>query len=228
MYHFSRKGIIWYMTLLQKIRERGVFVKTANPREEGGGIKGGVVEGKYQVVYADPPWKFSSKELQKYGGKRFTSMDKHYPTQGKDWIKNLPVGNIVDTDCALFLWTTDAHLKEEIETMESWGFKYITVAFVWVKKTKTGKTAANLGAWTMKNCELCLLGTRGAMLKHKSVNNIYQLVEAERTKHSKKPEQVRINIERLFCGLSRIELFARQQTPGWDSWGNEVECKVEI
>jgi len=177
---------------------------------------------KYQVIYADPPWSFSSKELQKYDGQRFTSMDKHYPTQSKKWIQQLPVDTLSSEDCALFMWSTDAHLKEAIQTIEAWGFKYITVAFVWEKKTKTGKTVANLGAWTMKNYELCLLGTKGAMLKHKQVNNIYQKVEAERTKHSKKPEQVRQNIEALFGDIPRIELFARQRTPGWDVWGNEV------
>jgi len=176
---------------------------------------------KYQIIYADPPWAFSSKELQKYGGKRFTSMDKHYQTQNRDWIKRLPVGNISDSDCALFLWSTDAHLGEAIDTMESWGFKYITVAFVWEKLTKTGKTVANLGSWTMKNYELCLFGTRGAMLKHKKVNNIYQKVAAERTKHSKKPQQVRKNIELLFGNLPRIELFAREKTEGWDVSVNE-------
>ena len=177
---------------------------------------------KYNVIYADPPWSFSSKELQSYNGKRFTSIEKHYPTQSKDWIKNLKVSEISEDDCALFMWTTDAHIKEAIETMESWGFKYVTVAFVWEKKTKTGKTVANLGAWTMKNYEICLLGTKGAMLKHKKVNNIYQKVEAERTAHSKKPQQVRDNIKNLFGGLPMIELFARQKTEGWDVWGNEV------
>tara|TARA_R110002020_G_C15833499_1_gene734438 strand:- start:10 stop:585 length:576 start_codon:yes stop_codon:yes gene_type:complete len=177
---------------------------------------------KYNIIYADPPWSFSSKELQLYNGKRFTSIEKHYPTQSKDWIKNLKVNEIAEDDCALFMWTTDAHIKEAIETIESWGFKYVTVAFVWEKKTKTGKTVANLGAWTMKNYELCLFGTKGAMLKHKKANNIYQKVEAERTKHSKKPEEVRKRIELLFGNLPRIELFARQETEGWDVWGNEV------
>jgi site-specific DNA-methyltransferase (adenine-specific) len=149
-------------------------------------------------------------------------MDKHYPTQSKTWIKDLPVKNITNNDCALFLWTTDAHIKDAIETMESWGFKYVTIAFVWEKKTKTGKTVANLGAWTMKNYEICLFGTKGSMLKYKQVNNIYQKVEAERTKHSKKPQEVRNRIELLFGDLPRIELFARETTPGWEVWGNEV------
>jgi len=184
--------------------------------------------GKYNIIYADPPWNFSSKELQKYDGKRFTSIDKHYPTQRKDYIKELPVKDITDDDCALFLWTTDAHIKEAIETMEAWGFKYITIAFIWEKETSTGKTAANLGSWTMKNYEICLLGIKGKMLKYKKVNNIYQKVKAQRTKHSKKPEEVRQRIEMLFGDLPKIELFARQKVDGWDVWGNEVESDISL
>ena len=182
----------------------------------------------YRVIYADPPWHFSSKELQKYGGKRFTSMDKHYPTQHKGWIKDLPVWAIADADCALFMWVTDAHMKVGIECMEAWGFKYVTVAFVWEKKTITGKTVANLGAWTMKNYELCLFGTRGCMLQYKRNNSVQQKVEEVRTSHSKKPGEVRDRIVTLFGDVPRIELFARQKTPGWDAWGNEVENDVEL
>lgn len=183
---------------------------------------------KYQIIYADPPWSFSSKELQKYGGIRFTSIEKHYPVQHKDWIKNLPVKEIAEDDCALFMWSTDAHIKEAIETMEAWGFKYVTVAFVWEKMTKTGKTVANLGAWTMKNYELCLLGTRGHMLKYKEKNNIYQKVQAERMEHSRKPVEVRYRIMELFGNKRSIELFARLKHPGWDAWGNEIESDIEL
>ena len=177
---------------------------------------------KYQIIYAHPPWKFSSKEIQIYGGRRFTSIEKHYIVQDKDWIKNLPVSSITQKDCALFLWCTDAHLKEGIETIEAWGFKYITVVFIWEKLTNKGNLVANLGAWTMKNCELCLLGTKGSMLPYKKINNVYQLIKAERTVHSHKPEDARYRIEQLFGDLPRIELFARQRANGWDAWGNEI------
>ena len=60
------------------------------------------------------------------------------------------------------------------------------------------------------------------MLQYKKVNNIYQKVTAERTKHSRKPQEVRHNIELLFGDLPRIELFAREKFYGWDCWGNEV------
>ena len=183
---------------------------------------------KYQIIYADPPWKYDSKELQKYNGERFTSMNKHYKTQDKEWIKKLPISSITNDDCALFMWSTDSHIPEALEVMRAWGFKYITIAFVWEKKTAKGKTVANLGAWTMKNYEICLLGTKGRMLKYKKINNVYQKIEAIRTAHSKKPLQARKNIELLFGDIPRIELFAREKHTGWDSWGNEIESDIEL
>ncbi len=74
----------------------------------------------------------------------------------------------------------------------------------------------------MKSSEICLLGIKGKMTKYKQVNNIESLVIAERTKHSKKPKEIRNRIELLFGNLPRIELFAREKTEGWDVWGNEV------
>lgn len=184
---------------------------------------------KYQIIYADPPWHFGSKQLQKYNGERFASLDsREYSTMTVQDICGLPIMRIAHNDSALFLWVTDAHIPEALEVIKAWGFKYITVAFIWSKKTSTWKQVATLGSWTMKNCELCLLATRGQMLKHKKANNIYQLVEAIRTEHSTKPEEVRKRIETLFGDLPRIELFARRKVDGWDCWGNEVKSDIEI
>ena len=110
--------------------------------------------------------------------------------------------------------------------MKDWGFKYKTLAFCWSKHTKNGKKVSNLGRWTMGNVELCLLGVRGK--PKRKIKNIKQLVEAERTKHSKKPEEVRNRIVKLMGDIPRIELFARQKTEGWDVWGNEVESDIEL
>jgi len=177
---------------------------------------------KYNIIYADPPWNFSSKELQKYNGNRFRPLEEVYNTEKTSTMTEWNVGRIAETDCAIFMWTTDAHIEEAIRLMKSWGFKYVTVAFVWSKITKNGKQVSNLGAWTMKNVELCLFGTRGGMLKYKKSNSVKQLFQAERTEHSKKPDCVRGFIEELFGDLPRIELFARQYADGWDCWGNEV------
>lgn len=157
---------------------------------------------KYQIIYADPPWAYNDK----MSGHSF-SLDHEYKTQSKNWIADLDVASIADKDCVLFLWAVSPQLPEALEIMKAWGFKYITVAFVWSKHTKNKIKVSNLGRWTMGNVEVCLLGRRGK--PQRISKNIKQLVEAERTIHSKKPEEVRNRIVSLMGGVSRIELFAR-------------------
>ena len=173
---------------------------------------------KYQIIYADPPWSYADK----MSGHSF-SLDHEYETQSKQWISNLPVKEIADDTCCLFLWVTSPLLDEGIKVLEDWGFKYKTVAFCWSKYTKNGKEVSNLGRWTMGNVELCILGIKGKPNSWRQDNSIKQLVKAERTKHSKKPDEVRKRIvELLGKDKTKIELFARQKTEGWDVWGNEV------
>lgn len=182
---------------------------------------------KYRVIYADPPWKFSSKEVtgKNQEGVKTTTykpLEAVYPTMTTADLKALDVKRLAEEDAALFLWATDAHLPDALELFKAWGFRYVTVAFVWAKKTVNGKTVSNLAPWTLKNCELCLMGTRGRMVQYKKQNNVQQLAEAVRTRHSEKPEEVRRRIEALFGDVPRLELFARRRSPGWDVWGNEV------
>ena len=181
---------------------------------------------KYQIIYADPPWKFSSKQLQKYKGKRFRNLNYEYETANPKNFENLNIPT--NKDCVLFLWTTDAHLVEALRLIKAWGFKYKTVGFIWKKITSKGNQVSTLGAWTMKNCELCLMATKGQMLKYKKVNNIKQLIGAERTNHSKKPNIFAEKIVELFGDLPRLEMFARDKKQGWDVWGNEVNSDIKL
>ncbi len=179
---------------------------------------------KYNIIYADPPWKYGSKTaLNNTKGNKIEPLSKHYKTMPINEIKDLPIKNITDKDCACFLWCTDSHLKEGIEVLESWGFKYKTVAFNWIKKTNKGNTYYNVAPWTLKSSELCLLGTKGKMNKYKIKNNVKQLIEEERTKHSKKPLEAIRRIEEIFGNIPRIELFCRFPRKDWHVWGDEVE-----
>ena len=182
---------------------------------------------KYQIIYADPPWKYGSKHYQD-GNRIFKPLSFMYETMSITDIKNLPIKNMVGKDSACFLWVTDSHLKEGIDVLESWGFKYKTIAFNWIKKTNKGNTYVNFAPWTLKSSEICLLGIKGTMGKIKTDNTVRQLIEAERTKHSKKPMEARKRIERLFADVNRIELFARENFIGWDAWGNEAENIIDL
>jgi len=135
-------------------------------------------------------------------------------------------GGVSAKDCVLFMWAVSPQIPEALEVMKAWGFKYITVAFCWSKHTKNNKKVSNLGRWTMGNVELCLLGRKGK--PQRLVKHIKQLVEAERTRHSAKPSEVRDRIVELMGDLPRIELFAREKVEGWDSWGNEIISDIEL
>jgi len=176
---------------------------------------------KYKVIYADPPWQYSSKHYQD-GGRDFKDLKSYYNTMNIQELKNLPIELLADKDCACFMWVTDSHLYEGVEVLKAWGFQYKTIAFHWVKKTKHGKTAINTAPWTLKSCELCILGTKGQVSKYKVSNNVKALIEAERTEHSKKPNEARKRIEMLFGDVPKIELFARERVVGWDSWGDQL------
>lgn len=103
---------------------------------------------KYSVIYADPPWQY--KVYSKKGMGR--SAESHYPTMSIEDIKALPIANLADKDCALFLWVTFPCLLEGFEVIKAWGFSYKTVAFVWVKQNKKADTLFwGMGYWTRSN-----------------------------------------------------------------------------
>lgn len=86
---------------------------------------------KYRVIYADPPWKFSSKEVtgKTRGGVISTTykpLEAVYPTMTTEALKELDVGRIAHRDAALFMWATDAHIPDALELYRAWGFRYVT------------------------------------------------------------------------------------------------------
>ena len=139
----------------------------------------------------------------------------------KKEIQALPVPALCEKDCVLFLWVTFPCLLEGLELIGTWGFKYKTCGFVWVKKNrKSSGWFWGLGYWTRSNVELCLLATKG---RPKRVSRrVHQVVDEAVMEHSRKPDEVLNRITELCGNVPRIELFARRKTEGWDCWGNEV------
>ena len=123
--------------------------------------------GNYSIIYADPPWQYQRSKVQ-------GAAENHYPTMGIDELCALPVADLAAPDSALFLWATFPQLPEALRLIEAWGFRYKSVAFVWLKKNKKADSwFYGLGFWTRGNAEICLLATRGHP-KRKAAN-IHQL-----------------------------------------------------
>ncbi len=175
---------------------------------------------KYKIIYADPPWRYEDKAL---AGNRGVGLK--YDLLSIDELKKLPVSDITDNDCILFIWGTWTHNKEVHELIESWGFEYKTVGFVWVKKYLNGKTFLGMGRYTRSNTEYCLIATKGSTQRLDA--GISQIIESTPKNHSRKPDIVRSKIIKLVGDLPRIELFARTKIHGWDTWGNDEKLQAQ-
>jgi N6-adenosine-specific RNA methylase IME4 len=187
----------------------------------------------YQVIYADPPWWYSPRKCgnertylpTKFGG----GAEKHYRLMRDAELLQLRplIDECAAPNSALFLWATCPRLNFAIDLVAAWGFRYCTVAFVWIKRSRTGGLMYGPGYYTASNAELVLLGIRGTMRPDRPM--LQQVVEAPRGPHSRKPERVAALIEEMYPDASRIEMFARPLSPlfphrpGWDFWGNEIE-----
>jgi N6-adenosine-specific RNA methylase IME4 len=177
---------------------------------------------KYSIIYADPPWSF--KHYSDKGKGR--APDNYYKCQNLEDIKKLPIKDLADENCVLFLWVTYPFLEKSFEVLEAWGFTYKTVGFTWIKKNKKSKGWFwGMGYWTRSNAEICIIATKGSITRQSS--SVHQIVDTPVEEHSKKPDCVRDRIVELVGDLPRIELFAREKTKGWDVWGNEVNQKEE-
>ena len=203
--------------------ENGNFAKPMLPAVVGS-------QRKYQIIYADPAWSHYNDmtvTMQQNKAKDFISRNP-YPVMSSSDIKALPIKDIADENCILFIWTTDYHLSRCCEVIKAWGFEYKTVGFVWQKLNKQNKPVCFMGNYTLKSgVEICLLATKGkGAAKLVKKRNERSLVQSQREEHSKKPDEVRRRIVELCGDIPRIELFARENHEGWDAWGNEVKKSI--
>ncbi len=178
-------------------------------------VKRQVVEfpsDKYRVLYADPPWEYNDEcndgAVQSGGSKG------HYPTMTLSELCLLPIHDISDDNSVLFLWATSPMLPEALQVAKSWGFTYKS-SFIW------DKVKHNMGHYNSVRHELLLICTKGSCLPD-SKELIDSVQSIERTKHSVKPEEFRIIIDKLYPNGNRIEFFARRKVNGWETWGDEI------
>lgn len=189
---------------------------------------------KYQIIYADPAWSYDDKSTSHGGG-----AEKHYSCMDLEEICALPVKDLSDKNCVLFIWVTMPFLEDCFQVIKAWGFIYKTCGFVWIKGNKriaTKQTSwlpidalddfMGMGRWTRSNAELCLIAVKGKISRKDP--NVRQVIYSPIERHSKKPHEVRNRIVKLMGDLPRVELFCRDKHEGWDAWGNEIESDLQL
>jgi N6-adenosine-specific RNA methylase IME4 len=171
--------------------------------------------GPYRVIYADPPWQYKNDSYEYYGHAACK-----YPTLSIEALCQLPVKAIAAKNAVLFLWVTSPLLLEAAPVVKAWGFSYKT-SIVWDKERP------NFGYYVGVQHEFLWICTRGVCRPNismlpSSVRRIPSVKRIPRTQHSAKPDDFRQLIDMLYTEGKRLELFARSETDGWDSWGNDV------
>ena len=163
----------------------------------------------YDIIYCDPPWDYRGS-IQHNGKETTGSARFHYPCMThKELLKfNLPETN---KDALMFMWTSSPHLKEAIHLGEAWGFKYITIAFVWDKQK------VNPSYYTMSQIEICLVFKKGRIPQPRGSRNERQFLSELRGRHSAITEA----IAALEIGKSKNRRCSRHRVKTSNSRRNE-------
>jgi N6-adenosine-specific RNA methylase IME4 len=188
---------------------------------------------KYGVILMDPEWRFEPYSRET-GLDR--AADNHYPTSDQRMLLMREIGKISAKDCMCAMWVTD--LTNGVRLMESYGFQ-VKSRIIWVKdivegpRNEAGQRTyvqvgpAGTGYWARDRAEILLIGTRGDFPAPAPGTQGESVWFAARGRHSEKPEEAYLWIEKHWPNLPKIELNARAARPGWDRWGNEAPVEQD-
>ncbi len=168
---------------------------------------------RFRTILADPPW-----DIQQKGAR---GAQRHYPLMSLDHIKAMPVVELAEDNAHLYLWVTNATLRQGYDVAEAWGFT-VRSPLTWIM-FKLG-----LGAYLRNATEHLLFATRGkAPVNFRSQPT---WINAPVQDHSHKPEEQYAIIERISDG-PYLELFARRRPSSnrdWSVWGNQIDSDIVV
>lgn len=181
---------------------------------------------KYNIVSCDIPWFYNDRLNGTVKG-----ASSHYPVMKTKDICDFPVNNLTTDNALLFMWVTAPCIPDGLEVIKAWGFKYITVAFTWMKLNKSGwGLFYGIGAYTSANAEFCFVARKGKRIRPRK-KLISSAVLTPIEEHSKKPDEVIKRIDLMYPDneFSKLEMFARRKfNDSWDVFGNEVEETISL
>jgi N6-adenosine-specific RNA methylase IME4 len=183
---------------------------------------------KYCTIVADPPWEYpegfagrvSTGRDRRLGGAVVIRTELPYGSMSLADIAALPVADLAAPECRLFCWTTSRFLPDAFPIIQAWGFDY-RQTLVWHKPD------AFFGGSVAPNAEFLLVATLGKPKRTGRMPNAVIKYAQRQLAHSEKPECFLDYIEQVSPG-PYLELFARRNRLGWDTWGNESLEHIEL
>lgn len=173
---------------------------------------------KYRTIVADPPWNYRDAGIGHFSEK---AAGAQYPCMSLDEVLQLPVGAWAEDDAALYLWTTNNFLWDARRIVRAWGFEPRTL-LTWVKGRIDGVRLVQqmgLGYSFRNSTEHVIYAERGkpAILNH----DMPTAFVAPRHGHSEKPDVFYDIVEHVSPG-PYLDVFARKQRMGWETFGDEA------
>lgn len=176
-------------------------------------------ENQYSLILADPPWNqrrgSGKKKKDKNAGTPLP-----YKTMELPEIKeHIEIAyNLMPDNGIFFLWTIDKYLFDAERIAKETGFK-LHARMIW------NKLNGIPAAFTIRfGHEYLLYMYKGKFtpVAKDERGKIHSVFEEKVKKHSQKPEIAYEIIERLYPNLSKLEMYARRERPGWDCFGDEI------
>lgn len=177
-----------------------------------------VSNGRFSTILADPPWRFANRTGKMAPEHRRL---RRYETMSIEEICNLDVASLANDNSHLYLWCPNALLPWGLRVMDEWGFDY-KANLVWYKIRKDGgPDGRGVGFYFRNVTEILLFGVRGNMRTLAPGRRQVNMIRSRKREHSRKPTESYRVIEDCSPG-PYLELFARDERPGWVQWGNEL------
>jgi N6-adenosine-specific RNA methylase IME4 len=142
-----------------------------------------------------------------------------YRTMSLDEIRALPVGELADDDAHLYVWTTNRFLEDTFGIVRGWGFRPAQV-LVWAKPPM----GVGFGGAFTVTAEFVIFARRGSLPHAARQDSSWwqwsRVYENGHIAHSAKPEAF-LDLVEAVSPAPRLEMFARRDRLGWDTWGDE-------
>jgi N6-adenosine-specific RNA methylase IME4 len=187
---------------------------------------------RYRTIVADPPWPYTGEGAPGATGPRQMTAAGRMAKSAKLPYPSLSIAEIcalrppADTDAHLYLWVTNGFMDDGFDVVRAWGFTPKTI-LTWTKvhHDDSERVSMKVGYYFRGATEHCLFGVRGSL--RTQVDNLPTGYLWPRLPHSVKPDAFYDLVEQA-SPSPYLEMVARRNRLGWDTWGDEAIEHVEL
>lgn len=175
---------------------------------------------QFRLIVLDPPWPNRSVRRKKTGSYNTASN----LSEIQQLLSSIPVPSHLASDGLVAVWITNKSSILDLVTspkglFASWGLELVT-QWTWLKITSSGEPIFDMESAWRKPWETLLIAKRIGAKAPSALKP--QVIMAVPDIHSRKPNLRGLFQHVLGQDYPALEVFARNLTSGWWSWGDQV------